>query len=440
MPTTARPPNVAHTAAVPSGHSPRRAVVAGGIGNFIEWYDYGVYAALSPVISSLFFPSGSTVASTLSTFAVFGVGFVVRPLGGLFFGQLGDRHGRRTALAWALILVSASTLGMGLLPTYAAAGIAAPSLLVLLRLLQGFSAGGEFTGSATVMTENAPVGRRGRVSSWQQFSVITGTLAGVLVVTAITNVGSAGALENGGWRIPFLLSLPLGAIGFYIRFRMEDTPHFQALREAGEVAERPATEAVRTQAGAMFTAFFYTALPNIGFYTFLTYTPTFLHNEAGLSLGDAYLANVVGMVVYAVLTLVMGRVSDKVGRRPILIAHAAVFLVSAIPIYLLMSRGSFWAALVAQLPAMLIMACYSGPGTAGLTELFPTRLRYSGMALPYNLSSAVFGGTAPFIATGLIAWLGTPLAPAFWAMAAAIPTLIVYLRMRETAFDPLRDR
>ncbi|MEU6578873.1 MFS transporter [Streptomyces sp. NPDC046805] len=440
MTATARPPDAASTRAVPSVPSSRRAVVAGGIGNFIEWYDYGVYAALSPVISSLFFPNESTVASTLATFAVFGVGFVVRPLGGLFFGQLGDRRGRRTALGLALILVSASTLGMGLLPTYAGAGLAAPLLLLLLRLIQGFSAGGEFTGSATLMIENAPTGRRGRVSSWQQFSVIAGTLAGVLVVTAITNFGSAGMLESGGWRIPFLVALPLGAIGFYIRFRMEDTPHFQALRDADEIAERPTAEAVRTQRGAMLTAFFFTALPNIGFYTFLTYTPTFLRNEAGLSLGDAYVVNVVGMITYALLTLVVGRVSDKVGRRPILITHAVAFFISAVPIYLLMSSGSFWVAVVAQFPAMMIMACYSGPGTAGLTELFPTRLRYSGMALPYNLSSALFGGTAPFIATALIAWLGTPLAPAFWAMAAAIPTVIVYLRMRETAFEPLQDR
>ncbi|MCR6485128.1 MFS transporter [Amycolatopsis sp. OK19-0408] len=425
------------TLAAPSA---RRAVLAGGIGNFIEWFDYGVYAALSPVIASLFFPGGNSVAATLSTFAVFGVGFVVRPLGGLFFGQLGDRRGRRTALGLALILISLSTACMGLLPTFASAGVAAPLLLLLLRLIQGFSAGGEFTGSATMMVENAQTGRRGWISSWQQFSVITGTLAGVLIVTAITDLGSSDLLESWGWRIPFLVALPLGAVGFYIRFRMEDTPHFEALRSTGDVAEKPTREAVRTQRRAMVIAFFYTALPNIGFYTFLTYTPTFLRNEAGLSLGKAYLVNVVGTVLYALFTLVVGRLSDRFGRRPILITHAVAFFVSAIPIYLLLSSGSFLVALVVQLPAMLIMSCYSGPGTAGITELFPTRLRYSAMALPYNLSSAIFGGTAPFIATALIAWLGTPIAPAFWAMLAAIPTFVVYVRMRETAFSELQDR
>jgi MHS family proline/betaine transporter-like MFS transporter len=438
MTETARTPE-----AVPVGGAPtssRRAVVAGGIGNFIEWYDYGVYAALSPVISSLFFPNESAVAATLSTFAVFAVGFVVRPIGGLFFGQLGDRRGRRTALGLALILVSAATVGMGLLPTYAGAGVLAPIALVLLRLLQGFSAGGEWTGSATLMVENAPTGRRGWIASWQQFSVITGTMAGVLVVTAITNLGSTEALASGGWRIPFLVALPLGLVGFYIRFRMEDTPHFRALQQSGAVAERPTTEVVRTQRGAMVTALFFTALPNVGFYTFLTYTPTFLRNEAGLDLADAYLVNVVGMGVYAVLTLVVGRLSDRIGRRPLLLFHVIAFFVSAIPIYLMMSSGSFWIALVVQVPAMLIMACYAGPGTAGLTELFPTRLRYSGLALPYNLSSALFGGTAPFIATALIAWFGTPLAPAFWAMLVAVPTLVVYWRLRETAFTPLRNR
>jgi MHS family proline/betaine transporter-like MFS transporter len=439
MAETVQSPGAGTTRSEAAAGNSRRAVVAGGIGNFIEWYDYGVYAALSPVLSSLFFPGFSPVAATLSTFAVFGVGFVVRPLGGLFFGQLGDRRGRRTALGLALVMVSAATLGMGLLPTYAAAGVVGPLALVLLRLVQGFSAGGEWTGSATLMVENAPTGKRGWVASWQQFSVITGTMAGVLVVTAITNLGSDQALQNGAWRFAFLVALPLGAVGFYIRFRMEDTPHFEALKESGEVSERPTTEVVKTQRGAMLAALFFTALPNVGFYTFLTYTPTFLRNEAGMSLGDAYLVNLTGMALYAVLTLLVGWLSDRIGRRPLLIIHVAAFFVSAIPIYLLMSRGSFWVASLVQIPAMLIMACYAGPGTAGLTELFPTRLRYSGLALPYNLSSAFFGGTAPFIATALIAWFGTPLAPAFWAMLVAVPTFIVYLRLRETAFTPLKD-
>lgn len=424
----------------PDPKAARKGVIAAGVGNFIEWYDYGVYAALSPVLAQLFFPSESLVASTLSTFAVFGVGFIVRPLGGVFFGMLGDRFGRRRALALALILVSMSTVGMGLLPTYLAVGIAAPALLLLLRVIQGFSAGGEFTGAATVMIENARPGKRGWISSWQQFSVQTGTLAGVLVVTLITNVGSEDLLESGAWRIPFLLALPLSVIGFYIRFRMEETVAFQELQETNQVATNPTGEALRTQRKAMVAAFFFTALPNVGFYTFATYTPTFLRNEAGLSLGDAYIVNMIGLATYAALTLVVGRLSDKFGRRPILMIHAGAFFVSAIPVYLMMASGSFVLALVVQIPAMLIMSCYSGPGTAALTELFPTRLRYSGMALPYNLSSAFFGGTAPLIATALIAWLGTPLAPAFWAMVVAIPTFIVYYRMKETAFEPLRDK
>jgi MHS family proline/betaine transporter-like MFS transporter len=415
----------------------RKGVLAAGVGNFIEWYDYGVYAALSPVLAQLFFPSESLLASTMSTFAVFGVGFVVRPLGGMAFGALGDRFGRRSALALALILVSFSTVGMGLLPTYASVGILAPSLLLLLRIIQGFSAGGEFTGSASVMIENAQPGRRGWTSSFQQFSVTVGTLAGVLVVTLIANIGSEDLLTNGGWRIPFLIALPLSAIGFYIRFRMEETPAFREIQETDQVSTRPTREVLQTQRSAMVKAFFFTSLPNVGFYTFATYTPTFLRNEAGLSLGDAYLINILGLALYAALTLIMGRLSDKLGRKPLLVAHAVAFFVSAIPIYLLMASGSFLLALAAQLPAMLIMASFSGAGTAALTELFPTRLRYSGMALPYNLGSAIFGGTAPLMATVLIAWLGTPLAPAFWAMVVAVPAFIVYSRMRETAFKPL---
>jgi len=422
-----------------SSNTARKAIIAGGIGNVVEWYDYGIYAALSPVIARLFFPSASVVAATLATFAVFGVGFVVRPLGGFFFGALGDRRGRRVALALALIMVSLSTFGMGLLPTFASAGALAPALLVVLRIVQGFSAGGEWTGSAALMIENARPGRRGWIASWQQFSVILGTLVGLLVVTTISTVWSEQALYSWGWRVPFLIALLLGGVGLYLRLRIEETPHFKALEQNHRVAERPTREALRTQRGPMVRAMLFTALPNVGFYTFVTYTPTFLKEQGGLSLPQAYLVNLAGQLCYAVLTPVIGRLSDRVGRRRLLLVHAAAFFVLAVPIYLAMSHGSFVLALLVQLPALLIMAFYAGPGTAALIEMFPTRVRYSGLAIPYNISSALFGGTAPFIATGLIALLHTPLAPAFYAMAVAIPTFLVYLTMRETAFEPLRD-
>ncbi|MGP4018994.1 MFS transporter [Saccharopolyspora sp. 5N708] len=417
----------------------RKAVIAGGIGNFIEWYDYGVYAALSPVLSKLFFPAADPVTSTLASFAVFGVGFVIRPLGGLFFGQLGDRRGRRTALGLALIMVSLSTFAMGVLPTYSQIGLFAPLLMVVLRLVQGFSAGGEWTGSATLMVENAANGRRGWVASWQQFSVIVGQLAGILIVTVITNAWSEQVLRDWAWRLPFLIALVLGAVGFYIRFRMEDTPHFRELQKQDIVAVAPTRESLRTQRRAMATAFLFVALPNVGFYTFLTYMPTFLNQEGGLALSDAYAINLVGMAIYAVLTPVVGKLSDRFGRRPMLIAHAIGFLVLAYPIYLLLAQGSFALALGMQLPALLLMSLYAGPGTAAITEMFPTRLRYSSLALPYNLSSALFGGTAPFVSTWLIATFHSPLAPAFYTMLVAVPTLVVYLRLRETAHEPLRE-
>jgi len=423
----------------PSAPERRKALVAGGIGNFIEWYDYGVYGSLSPILAKLFFPDANVVVSTLAAFAVFGVGFLVRPLGGLFFGQLGDRRGRRTALALALTLVSLSTFGMGLLPTYATAGVLAPLLLTVLRVVQGFSAGGEWTGSAALIVENAPEGRRGWMASWQQFTVITGQLAGIVVVSVITNVWGEAALSGGGWRWPFLIALVFGVLGFYIRYRMEDTPHFQELQRLDKVSATPTREALRTEKRAMLRAFWFVTLPNIGFYTFMTYMPTFLEQEGGLSLTHAYTANLVGMIIYAVLTPVIGRLSDRIGRRPSLIAHAVGLMVLAFPIYLLLSGGSYVLALVMQLPVMLLMALYSGAGTAGVTELFPSRLRYSALALPYNLSSAIFGGTAPFVTTWLIATFHTPLAPAFYVIIIAIPTLFVYVRMPETAHRPLRD-
>lgn len=417
----------------------RKVIVAGGVGNFIEWYDYSVYAALSPVISTLFFPLGNTVASTLASLAVFGVAFVVRPLGGLFFGQLGDRKGRRTALGLALITVSVATCAIGALPTYADIGLTAPILLVVLRLLQGFSAGGEWTGSAALMVESAADHRRGRVSAWQQFSVIAGQLSGLVIVTVISNVVAEHALRAWAWRLPFLVALVLGVVGFYIRYRMEDTPHFEGLKQQERLSEAPTKESLRTQRAPMIKAFFFVALPNVGAYTLSSYMPTFLSQQGGLSLSQAYTANVVGMCGYAILTPIFGILADRIGRRPLLIAHAAGLFVLAFPIYLLASRGSFVLAIAMQVPLLLLMTLYSCAGTAALAELFPTRLRYSGLSLPYNLSSVVFGGTAPFISAGLIALFSTPVAPAFYIMIVAIPTLIVFIRMRETAREPLRD-
>lgn len=431
-------PSPTPSVGTPRGRA-RRAVLAGGIGNFIEWYDYGVYAALSPVISNLFFPSTNQVASTLATLAVFGVGFVVRPLGGLFFGQLGDRKGRRVALGLALIMVSFSTFGMGLLPTYASIGVAAPIALTVLRLVQGFSAGGEWTGSAALMVENAPEGRRGWIASWQQVSVIMGQLVGILLASAITNIWSEEYLRAVGWRWPFLAALILGAVGFYVRFKMEDTPHFQKLQQQDLVAATPTREALRSERRAMIAAFFFVASPNVGFYTLMSYMPTYLTQTAGLSLTDAYTVNVFGMSIYAVFSLVFGRLCDRVGRKRVLLAHVIGFMACSVPFYLLLAHGSFVVALLMQIPALGLMALYSGAGTAAVTEMFPSRLRYSGLALPYNLSSAAFGGTAPFVSAGLVTLLGTPLAPAFWAMAVGIPTLVVYARLRETAHEPLRD-
>jgi MHS family proline/betaine transporter-like MFS transporter len=418
----------------------RRATVGATIGSVVEWFDIAVYAYLAAVLGGVFFPSEDPTVSLLSSFAVFGAAFVVRPLGGIFFGTLGDRIGRQKTLAWVLILVSGATLGIGLLPGYAAIGVAAPALLVVLRLLQGFSAGGEMGGASAFVAEYSPPRRRGRLVAWVEMGCILGFLLGSLTVLLLNLVLTTQQVEAWGWRVPFLLAAPLGLVGLYIRTRLEETPEFAALRAGGKVAKNPLLESVRDHWPAIMRAGGFALFQNAALYIILTFIPSYQTETLGYSALLASISSVTCMTVICVLIPVLGALSDRLGRKPVLAGSCALALVLSYPLFVLMGRDDPTLAVVAHLGLGVVLAIFLGPTLAAMNEMFVTRVRYGGFSLGYNLSVSAFGGTAPFIVTWLISRTGNDIAPAFYVMGAAAITLLVVLTARETAPNRQPDR
>ncbi len=414
----------------------RRAVVAATFGNVLEWYDFSVYAFFAVTIGRLFFPSDDPTASLLATFAVFGVGFVVRPLGGIIIGWMGDRYGRRPALVLTIMLMAGGTVMIGLLPTYAAIGAAAPLLLVVARLIQGFSAGGEWGGSTAFMVEWAPEGKRGWYGSFQQMSVAAGLLLGSGMGALLTTVLTPEQVMDWGWRIPFLLGGVLGVVGQYMRRNVEETP---AYREAQE--EAPAAAATPAPSGFALglRAFGFTVLWTVSYYIFLNYMPTFTRNQVGLGPSESLWANTFSVLILVVLIPITGWLSDRVGRKPLLLASCAFFALATWPLMALMlgSQGSFGTVMLIQLLFGIAIALFSGPGPAAIAEIFPTRGRSTWMSASYALAVAIFGGFAPYIATWLIANTGNPMSPALYVIAAAVISFLTIMMLPETAKRPL---
>jgi MHS family proline/betaine transporter-like MFS transporter len=416
----------------------RRAVVGASIGNLVEWFDFAVYGYLATYIAANFFPEGNPTAALLSTFAVFAAAFFVRPLGGLFFGPLGDKIGRQRVLATVIILMSVATFAIGLLPGYATIGIWAPILLVVARLLQGFSAGGEFGGGATFLAEYSEDDRRGLTVSWLEFSTLIGFILGSGVVLLLNSSLGEETMTAWGWRIPFLIAGPLGIVGLYIRLRLEDTPEFRALESTGEVAESPLRETIVENWKQILQVGGLVIIQNVGFYIVLVYMQTYITEELRYSSTSASLSTVLTLLVAMILIPPLGALSDRVGRKPLLMASCIGFAVLTYPLFLLLNAGSLVAAILAHIALGILQALFISTSVAALTELFPTRVRYGGFSIGYNVSVAIFGGSAPYLATWLISATGSPLSPAFYVIFGAIATLLTVLTIPETAGTDLQ--
>ena len=418
----------------------RKAVRGAAIGNAVEWYDFAIYSTLATYIAHQFFPSADETAALLSTFAVFAAAFFMRPLGGFFFGPLGDRIGRQRVLAIVILLMSGSTFLIGLVPSYESIGVFAPLLLLLLRCVQGFSAGGEYGSGACYLAEFAPDKHRGFVVSFLVWSVVVGFLLGSLTVTGLEAVLSESAMSSYGWRIPFLIAGVLGVVGLYIRMRLGDTPEFESLRDEGEVAQSPLKEALTTSWRPILQIAGLVVIHNVGFYIVFTYLPTYFTKTLEFTKTNAFVSIIIASTVAIILIPPLGALSDRIGRKPLLIAGAVGFAVFAYPLFMLLNTGSLAAAIAAHAALAAIESVFVSASLAAGAELFATRVRSSGYSIGYNVSVAIFGGTAPYVATWLVAETGNELAPAFYVIAAAIITLATIMTMRETAAQPLRQK
>ncbi|KMO18462.1 MFS transporter [Methylobacterium platani] len=415
------------------------AVVGAGVGNVLEWYDFTVYAYLAGIIGKLFFDSTNETAALLATFAVFGVGFVARPVGGILIGLFGDRYGRKPALLLTFAMIAVSTGVIGLLPTYASIGLAAPILLVVARLMQGVSAGGEWGGAASFLVEWAPPHRRGFFGSMHPCAICIGQLLGAGVTAGLTTALGSEAMTEWGWRVPFLLGGLIAPIGFLVRQRVHETPAFKQAAAAPAVAGSPAGAPPFSMAKAMMLAFAFPVLQSVLTYVFLSYFPTFGQRYLGLSASTALWSTVVATAVMGASALASGALSDVYGRRTCLLAACGLSLVLAYPLIHLMLDGAPAGRIVALHVAFAaINGLFLGALASALVELFPTARRMTGLTTAYNLQSMLFGGFAPFIASWLIAATGQPISLAFFVMFGAVLSGLAVLALRETAHEQLQ--
>lgn len=420
----------------------KRAVGAAALGNAMEWFDFGVYSYLAVIIGKVFFPDANNAVQLIATFGTFAAAFLVRPIGGLVFGPLGDRIGRQKVLAMTMIMMSIGTFCIGLIPAYSSIGIMAPILLLVARLVQGFSTGGEYGGAATFIAEYSTDKRRGFMGSFLEFGTIGGYLLGASLVTVMTTVISNEAMMSWGWRVPFFIAAPLGLFGLYVRLKLEETPAFQQHMEKQEALEQSKPRLTLMQMlskyrAPMLKCIGLVLLFNVSNYMLTSYMPSYLTGVLGLPELSGLLLVMVAMFVMMPLTLLWGRWTDRIGRRPVIGFGAVGLILLAIPSFMLIGSGNMWAVFGGLLILGVLHTCFSGTMPSTLPALFTTDIRYSALAIGFNLSVSLFGGTTPLITAWLVDTTKNTMMPAYYMMGAGIIGLLTILTVRETARQPL---
>ena len=423
----------------------RRVAVSSFLGNFIEWFDYASYSYFATVIALVLMPPGDPTVALLETFGVFALSFLMRPVGAFFWGHMGDKKGRKWALATSILMMSAATFVIGLLPTFEAVGILAPILLLCLRMVQSFSAAGEYAGAATFIAEYAPHNHRGFYCSMVPASTATGLLVGSLLATFMFTVWGADSsfVVDWGWRIPFWLALPLGYITHYIRTHLEDSPVYaqmqERMKEMGEKVEHPIRTLFTKHLRVLLISFGACVLNAVGFYAVLTYLPNYLQDTVGYDAGSSSLITTICLVAYIAFIFLSGRISDKVGRKKMLIGACVGFILFTVPAFMLLGTMNFWVILIVELFMCLLLTINDGTLASYLTETFPTDVRYSGFALSFNLANAIFGGSASFISFWLIDLTGNAIAPAWYMVAIAVVAFIAMCMTHDHSGKKLDD-
>ncbi|MGX1856577.1 MFS transporter [Dietzia sp. NPDC055340] len=416
----------------------RRRLLGGVVGTFVEWYDFLIYGLSAPVLALHFFPSSNPTAALLGTFAIYAVSFFIRPLGGIFFGRLGDRIGRIRILAATILLMGAATFAIAVLPTYASIGIAAPALLLLCRLLQGFSAGGETSGGLSYILESAPSDRRARWVAIGVASSFLPVVLGGMFILGLRGVFGDDAYTDWAWRLPFVLGGILAVIGLWIRRKLDDPEEFTEAAADKQASDEPVARA-KPILGITVMVILLVAVQAVGAYLLNGYMYTYMVQTTEMDATTALATNSLGVLTIVLLLPVFGALCDTYGRKPMMFAGATWLLVLAYPSLALVSTGTFVGALVGQLLIGVGVAVFASGGFVVMLELFPTAIRFTGHAVAYSLGYAIFGGTTPLIAASLVSGTGSAMAPAFYVMAISALGLLTVLKVPETRYTRLRD-
>lgn len=416
----------------------KKVVASGMIGNGLEWYDYALYGQMAALLGTLFFPKGDPGVQLLATYGVFAAGFIVRPVGAVLFGWIGDRYGRKSAMVLAVLMMAIPTGCIGLLPTYAEVGLLAPALLTLIRLLQGLSLGGEFAGSITYIIEHAPQKRRGWAGSASLVSLILGFLLGSLVVNATINVMGREAFTEWGWRLPFLGGIAIGLVGFYIRRCCEESPVYEEAKQENKISKTPVRVAFTKHPGKMLQGFAFYMTVTMPFYLASVYFISFSENHLGTSMEQGLRFNVYNMLAMLVTMPLSAWLSDRIGRKKVMMASAiAMFILTPLLFSHMVAGAPLFTIGITQFIFAALVGMYSGPIPAILVEMFPTNIRFTGMAIAYNLAAAVFGGTAPMVCEWLIRITGENSSLSWYVMLCNVFSLLALYFYKDRYNQPL---
>jgi MHS family alpha-ketoglutarate permease-like MFS transporter len=424
-------PGVAHEeAATPLTRAQKKAIVAATLGTVVEFTDWIIYATFAALFSRHFFPANNDRVSLLSAFAVFAVGFVMRPIGGALLGAYADRHGRKNGLALSVALMAGSSLVIAVCPGYESIGIAAPLILVLARLIQGFAAGGEFGSASTFLIESSAPSRRGFAGSWQHFAVNAGVLVAALIGAILTSMIDHAGMAKWGWRVAFTIAGLLGFVALWVRLAVAETDAFRKSAATHQRTRHPFLEIVREHPRAALRVIGIAMAGNLCIYLWLVLFPTLAHLRTGLPLHDAFNASVISIVVSLIAIPFIGRLSDRIGRKPVLLVFAGGSALFAWPALHFLSND-FWSATAIVTIGMLLSSGFAATCATVMAEQFPARVRATGVALPYAVSAALFGGTLPYIVTAMSS---SGLSQYLWVYVATVCAVgfVVYARMPET--------
>ncbi|GEB77247.1 MFS transporter [Sporolactobacillus inulinus] len=405
----------------------RKAVFATSVGNAMEWFDFGIYSYLAVTLGKVFFPEMSNSVQLIYTFATFSIAFIARPIGGLVFGMMGDRYGRKKVLTVTLIMMALSTLSIGLIPSYAAIGPTAALLLLAARLVQGFSTGGEYSGAMTFLAESTPDKKRGVMTSSLEVGTLSGYIAGSGVVTLLTYFLSSEAMLSWGWRIPFLIAAPIGMIGFYLREHLEETPAFQAMKKKHQKEDKQVSikeiflyHLRPLIACAVIVCFF-----NLVEYLLLSYMPSHLSAVLGYGETEGLLLILIVMFIMIPIVVLMGHFGDRIGNKRVVQIGLVGLILASIPAFFMIGSGNSILVFTGLLVLAIFLSCFEGTVPSLLPSLFFTSVRYGGLAITYNISVSLFGGTTPMVLAWLTHATNDTMMPAYYMMAACVIGLIV---------------